>query len=62
MNQSAVSVGGQGRVIKKAQAKPAQVHGFGEIIRKDGTRVPFELIGETHLSEAETRAILKTEE
>jgi len=60
MKTGAASVGGQGAVVRKAQA--AKIHGIGEIIRKDGTRVPFELHGETHVSEAETREILKVED
>lgn len=38
-----------------AGAKPAEIAGKGEIIRKDGTKVPFEFVGKTTLSEQELR-------
>ena len=59
MESGAASVGGQAAVEKKPLAK---VEGRGEIIRADGTRIPFFLTGETELSEADLRQHLKVED
>jgi hypothetical protein len=59
VESSEASVGGQGTVEKKPLAK---VEGRGEIIRADGTRIPFFLTGETELSEADLRQHLKVED
>lgn len=56
------SVVGHGDVVRKVHANPATFHGVGEIVRKDGTRVPFVLTGETSLTEAEVRKTLLSEE
>jgi len=59
MESSEASVGGQAAVEKKPRAK---VEGRGEIIRADGTRVPFFLTGETEVPEAEVRKLFKLED